>query len=308
MISAPLISVIVPVYNTHTFLRECIESILCQKDVDTEIILVNDASEDGSEIICHEYADRFPNVVKAIDIPHSGPSVSRNIGIMKASGKYLCFVDSDDTLIDNALHSLLSTLEKFPKVGISVGQLFTNHPHRIEKKREFVVDSKCAIRNTLYQKPLYHSSAAAKLYRKEIFNHMDTWFVPGRQYEDLEVFPRLYLAAGCVAFTSEQVYHYRQHPSSFIHKWSDSRIDALWATEKLEQYVRGFVPDAIRAAQARRFSAAYNMYLLCSKNGRSDVCEKCLTIIKRLRKQMLCDRNVRIKNKFGALLSYILVK
>lgn len=308
MISAPLISVIVPVYNTRTFLRECIESILCQNGVDTEIILVNDSSDDGSEIICHEYAESFPGKIKLVDIPHSGLSVSRNTGIMMASGEYLCFVDSDDILIENAIHSLLNLLERFPEAGIAVGQLFTKYPRRTVKKREFAVDSERAIRNTLYQKSLYHSSSAAKLYRKEIFNHMDGWFVPGRQYEDLEAFPRLYLAAGAVAFTSEQVYYYRQHPSSFIHKWSDSRIDALWATENLEQYVRGFVPDAIRAAQARRFSAAYNMYLLCSKNGRSDVCEKCLTIIKRLRKQMLCDRNVRIKNKFGALLSYILMK
>ena len=91
------ISVIVPIYNSEKYLRECVESILTQTFTKFELLLVNDGSKDKSSIICDEYAAK-DNRVKVIHKQNAGVSAARNDGIKIACGKYLMFVDSDDTI------------------------------------------------------------------------------------------------------------------------------------------------------------------------------------------------------------------
>ena len=91
----PLVSVVVPVYNAEKYLDKCIESLLGQSYGNLEIILVNDGSTDKSGRICEGYA-RKDSRVRVIHKDNGGVSDARNSGLKKASGKYLCFLDSDD--------------------------------------------------------------------------------------------------------------------------------------------------------------------------------------------------------------------
>lgn len=91
----PLVSVIVPVYNTEKYLEKCIGSLLGQSYGNLEIILVNDGSTDKSGRICEEYA-RKDSRVRVIHKDNGGVSDARNSGLRAASGTYLCFLDSDD--------------------------------------------------------------------------------------------------------------------------------------------------------------------------------------------------------------------
>ena len=91
----PRISVIIPIYNTEQFLKECVGSVLDQSYQDLEIILVDDGSTDLSGMICDQYASRDGRI-KVIHQKNEGLSVARNTGVKLASGEYLCFVDSDD--------------------------------------------------------------------------------------------------------------------------------------------------------------------------------------------------------------------
>ena len=95
----PQVSVIVPVYNMENYLSNCINSILDQTFSDFELILVNDGSQDSSNEICNEFA-RKDNRIIVIHKKNEGVSSARNTGLNKAIGKYVCFVDSDDT-VDN---------------------------------------------------------------------------------------------------------------------------------------------------------------------------------------------------------------
>lgn len=93
----PKISVIVPVYKAEKFLRRCVESVLSQSFTDFELILVNDGSPDNSGIICDEYAKQDSRI-RVYHKENAGPSEARNLGIEHAKGKYILFVDSDDTI------------------------------------------------------------------------------------------------------------------------------------------------------------------------------------------------------------------
>ena len=90
-----IVSVIVPVYNPGRRLIKCIESVLNQTYGDLDVILVNDGSDDGSGDICDYYASQDRRI-QVIHTENNGVSIARNLGISKARGEYIQFVDSDD--------------------------------------------------------------------------------------------------------------------------------------------------------------------------------------------------------------------
>lgn len=100
-----LISLIIPVYNTEKYLCECLDSVIGQKFADLEILCVNDGSTDNSLDILKEYALRDKRI-KVISQENQGLSGARNTGIQRASGKYICFLDSDDILAEGSLEEM----------------------------------------------------------------------------------------------------------------------------------------------------------------------------------------------------------
>ena len=109
--SDKVITVIIPVYNREKYLDKCINSVLDQANVNTEIILVDDGSTDRSPEICDNYAKKYDNIV-VIHSDNHGVSHARNLALDKTTGDYLTFLDSDDRLAPGALSVLLSNIEK----------------------------------------------------------------------------------------------------------------------------------------------------------------------------------------------------
>lgn len=112
MIKSPLISIIVPVYNSEEHLHKCINSILNQTLTDFELLLINDGSKDRSGKICDVFAEKDKRV-KVIHKENGGVSDARNAGLNIASGKYICFIDSDDWVEISYLECFFK-LEKEP--------------------------------------------------------------------------------------------------------------------------------------------------------------------------------------------------
>ena len=104
-----LISVIVPVYNVEKYLKRCLDSILDQSYDNIEVVLVDDGSTDQSGSICDEYSSKFENV-RTIHKENGGLGSARNTGMKHMSGKYLTFVDSDDSISREHIHNLYSSL------------------------------------------------------------------------------------------------------------------------------------------------------------------------------------------------------
>ena len=104
----PLFSILVPVYNVEKYLKECIESVLKQTYTNYEVILINDGSTDNSGKICNDYAEKYSQI-RVYHQENRGLMLARKQGILKASGKYCLFLDSDDYYAE----TLLEQVEKY---------------------------------------------------------------------------------------------------------------------------------------------------------------------------------------------------
>ena len=107
----PLVSVIIPVFNTEKYIEDCIFSVINQNYSRLEIIIVNDGSTDGSRSIIQKYMEVDRRIV-CIDKKNEGLPLARKTGILKANGKYIQHLDSDDTLIDGAIEKLVCRAEE----------------------------------------------------------------------------------------------------------------------------------------------------------------------------------------------------
>ena len=95
MPNQPLISVIIPVYNTEKYISDCLNSLVSQTEKNIEILAVDDGSTDNSLKILQQYAALHSNI-KVFSQKNAGPGVARNLALRKAKGKYIMFCDSDD--------------------------------------------------------------------------------------------------------------------------------------------------------------------------------------------------------------------
>lgn len=161
---SPLVSIIVPVYNTVEYVEECIQSILSQTYRNVELILVNDGSTDGSGEICKKY-ESSPKVIY-IEQDNLGPTAARRRGVEESHGEWIMFVDSDDMLSFNAIDSFLAASDG---VDIVVGRVSNNgaaYPS-IMSREEYIY--------MMYAKTV-SSSPSAKLFRNTLFNEKSLCF------------------------------------------------------------------------------------------------------------------------------------
>lgn len=107
----PMVSVIIPVYNTEKYLRECLDSVRNQSLTAIEILCIDDGSSDQCPAILEQYAQQDDRIT-VITQSNSGPSAARNNGIDRARGRYIYFLDADDVLKPGALDSLYRESEK----------------------------------------------------------------------------------------------------------------------------------------------------------------------------------------------------
>lgn len=110
----PLVSIVVPVYNSEEYLPSTIESILGQDCKKLELLLIDDGSTDGSGGICDLYSSK-DNRVRVFHIPNGGRCHARNFGIDKASGSYVTFCDNDDFYEESLLSTVSSAVASSPE-------------------------------------------------------------------------------------------------------------------------------------------------------------------------------------------------
>lgn len=105
----PKLSIIIPVYNTESYLPQCLDSILSQSFTDFELLLIDDGSTDNSGAICDNYAQKDTRI-KVFHLINGGVSSARNFGLDKALGEWIYFVDSDDELFPEGLRTMVECI------------------------------------------------------------------------------------------------------------------------------------------------------------------------------------------------------
>lgn len=263
--NGPLVSVIIPVYNVKDYMDEAVVSAINQEYKDLEIIIVDDGSKDGSDLLCNswECADER---IRCIHQENEGLSSARNAGLDIAKGDYIAFLDSDDYMRADMIGTLVDILEKNRDCDIAMCG-FKNFQTRadISYKNIFndgVVDTRevntfmrklsykeLLMKSTLCKAPesIIATVAWNKLYRAELFKSNDLQkeplrFKEGRLHED-EWMIHHFLTAPNVMFIDRDMYYYRVRIGSLMNSqhadfksecdtidaWID-RANTLWVS------------------------------------------------------------------------------
>ncbi len=216
---APVVSVIVPVYNVERYLAECLDSLLAQTFHDFEIVVVDDGSTDGSAALVERYAARSPERIHAVRKPNGGLGDARNFGMSHARGAYLAFVDADDTVTREFLEHLVGCARERDAEFVICGTLgFTDGS---SEAGDFYPEPDMSVfGRSLAEEPrlLYRVDASAcnKLYARTLFERTGIRFPVGIAFEDLPTTYRLLPAANRVEKVDEPLYRYRQRRADSI--------------------------------------------------------------------------------------------
>ena len=211
----PLISVIVPVYNTEQYLAKCVESIQNQTYPNIEIILVDDESPDGSPKLCDELAEK-DGKIKVIHQKNRGLGGARNSGKHASHGEYIAFVDSDDYIEPDMYEKMYQALQKYDCQIVSSGFIRESESmtNIIDYPDEVLV-SKEAIDRLIKMNQAGGNSACNKLFQRDMILPID--FPEQRLWEDMLVMYRIFEKAKMIATIRYAGYHYVQRGTSIIH-------------------------------------------------------------------------------------------
>ena len=232
----PKLSVIVPVYNTEKYLRECIDSILAQTFTDFELILVNDGSTDGSGVICDEYAGKDPRI-RVIHQENGGITVSRKSGVRIAQGEYVTFVDSDDWIDWEMYATMLDCRQEAAPDVVICGMLMETSQGT--RPRKEIIKAGLYDKNRM-QKDVYpimlfdfahgtpaiNPSLCNKLFKKPLLSNIIEQVNDTITYgEDALCTYSSLLDAERIYITNRNLYHYRHHSESACNTYSYSLLD-----------------------------------------------------------------------------------
>jgi glycosyltransferase involved in cell wall biosynthesis len=244
----PIVSVIVPIYNTSPYLLECLDSIANQTYRNLEIILVDDGSTDTSFAIATEFA--ADKRVRLIRQKNQGVAGARNAGLDYATAEFITFVDSDDIidsrLIEYLYDALISSRSDisaviYRKTGI-----------------DSTLNTEDALRESLLEQRL-NLSPCGKLFKSELFSGLR--FPAGHKFEDVAIIPVVISRARFVTLCSQPYYHYRINPSSIVRSKQVDRRDFFRYSKELLNFITSKHPTITPYAEKYYFKAAFNIAL-----------------------------------------------
>lgn len=202
------ISIIVPIYNAEKYLNKCIDSLVNQTKKELEFILVNDGSTDSSEDIIKSYKDKR---IKYFKNKNQGIGKTRNIGIDKATGKYLMFLDSDDYLDINACEKLYNKAIK-EKSDLVVFDFY-----RVEETLKEVTINNFKS-SSLKENPNLlldiNLGPCNKLIKRELIDKNNTRFNEELKYEDTPFVTEIIKNANKISKLNEYLHYYVIHSNS----------------------------------------------------------------------------------------------
>ena len=220
------VSVIVPVYNVEKFIDKCLNSLVNQTLKEIEIIVVNDGSPDNSQKIIDEYVKKYPDKIKSFIKENGGQGSARNMGIEKAVGEYISFVDSDDWLDLDTLEKMYF-LAKKDKSDIVICDMVDHYSY-------YTIYHNCTKYNSVFE---VTPSACNKIFRKELIK--DFRFLSKLWYEDFDFTTKILFNTNKISNISEGLYHCNcGHESTMNNNNSKKNLDMITVINDIIDYLK----------------------------------------------------------------------
>ena len=241
----PLVSVIIPVYNTEEYIGACLDSVLNQTYKNLEIVVVDDGSTDSSSSIIEKYR-QIDSRISCIHKQNAGLPLARKTGVERATGKYIQHLDSDDTLIDDAIERLVCRAEK-TDADIVVAPFFFCYqgeaPQLSVNLRFEELSGEDYYREILTQHAYW--SVWSNFQKRSLFQDHPIQFLPEISFgEDAVLMTQLVLYASKVAAIHEPILNYNRYITSMSFQVDDSkyrqyRFYRHWIEEYLDSRKMG---------------------------------------------------------------------
>lgn len=221
-------SVIIPMYNAEEYIEQCIQSVLQEENCGLEILVVDDGSTDKSGLIVKQIAVQDERV-KYIFQSNQGVSLARNRGLKAAAGKWILFVDADDTIADNTIQKMYEISRHAGSancviLGCETGEEYIAYPLTKDTREKLLMEACGALPNTTYNANL--TSVWGKLYRGSFLKQKQIQFDPDIVMgEDLIFNCNVFVNLEEIIFSSFDYYHYRVNNASATHRKNKSVAD-----------------------------------------------------------------------------------
>lgn len=258
------VSVIIPIYNVEQYLRKCLDSVVKQTLKDIEIILVNDASPDHSDVIMREYEAAYSNIRCVYLKENRCLGGARNAGVEIATGEYITFLDSDDYLD-------LDYCEKMYNRIVATGSDFAYSSYKMVDENETVKSIRCTYpvefdgnmtkekKNGVITKGVF---AWGKFYSRKLWNDLKLTFPEHLKYEDAPTIPIYILHANKCCYVWDAYYYYLVRNTSIMRTRNnghqDAQITALLFEERMKKYgLHDEYKDAVEFFMIQRYYCVY---------------------------------------------------
>ena len=305
--SAPLVSVIIPIYNIENYLSACLDSIINQSYQNLEILAVDDGSSDDSYKIASVYAAKDKRI-KVLQKPNGGLSDARNYGYDHCHGEYVAFIDGDDYIskyyIETLIHAIIANNSDISTCKYKLA--YTTNDKSLENKpteESKTLSAEEALRSLFYQKDVT-TSAWGKLYKKELF--ADIKYPKGKKYEDLATTYKVFAKANKVTICNAKLLYYMQRESSIMGQaFKPERLDGLRFAEEAVDFTKKYYPNLEKAASNRVFMEAVHIFEEINPRTNKDARDQVWQVIKQYRSIVKSDKQSKKNMRAYARVSYL---
>lgn len=270
----PKVSVIVAIYKSEAYLKQCVDSLTSQTFRDIEIILIDDGSPDGCPDICDNY-QKQDSRVKVIHQTNSGQTVARQNGFKKSTGEYILFFDSDDWLEANAIEIIYKTAIDYKADIVTYNGYFnySNHQSKVKQRVKSGFYDKSKLIKDIYPKMIFsgeffkfsiYAAMWNKLFKRSVVEKNILRVKPSiRIGEDgLTTFASLLQASSLYVLGNRFLYHYRDNNPSITRLYCPEQFKS--AKELIAQYrkIAGINRDLFDIDRQIDYYYLYNIYAI----------------------------------------------
>ncbi len=243
------ISVLVPVYNTSQYLRECLDSIIQQTFTDIEIICVNDCSTDNSQNILEEYAKKDSRIKVYINDVNVGSSITRNVLLSKATAPFIMWCDSDDYYMPNICSTMYFHINEQNVDMVDCGIYYEKHLGvlKCQNYGKLMLQST----NNGYYSTINSRSMCNKIYKKELIDKFNISLPNLRTSEDVAFNIMYMMVAKSLYYCGDVLYFYRYNSNSITSSYDGNKINQLKSLYQIDIYDNhfAFMPQLLQFAK-----------------------------------------------------------